>query len=253
MMTLKDKVALVTGGNGGIGLAMAAALADAGAMLAIVGRNPTKTAEAATALTREGVEAPLAISGDMTREDSIAETLAQVVARFGGLDILINNAGTNDRKLPQDYALAEWNRLLASNLTSAFMASTAAHPLMAARGGGKIVNIGSIMSVLASPMSAPYAAAKGGLVQLTKSLATAWAVDNIQVNAILPGWIDTDLTVTAREQVEGLNDRVLSRTPAGRWGRPADLGGAALFLCAPASDFVTGISLPVDGGFLCAA
>ena len=131
--------------------------------------------------------------------------------------------------------------------------SKAAYPLMAARGGGKIVNIGSIMSIFGSPMSAPYAAAKGGLVQMTKALATAWAGDNIQVNAILPGWIDTDMTVTAREQVPGLNDRVLARTPAGRWGRPADLGGAALFLCAPASDFVTGIALPVDGGYSCAA
>lgn len=253
MMDLTGKVALVTGGNGGIGLAMAGALADAGAAIALVGRDPAKTAAAGASLEHEGAAAPLPLTGDMTDERSVDETMARVADRFGGLDILINNAGTNDRKLPQDYALSEWNALLASNLTSAFIVSQAAYPLIAARGGGKIVNIGSIMSVFGSPMSAPYAAAKGGVVQLTKALATAWAGDHIQVNAILPGWIDTEMTVTARRQVAGLNDRVLARTPAGRWGRPADLGGAALFLCSSASDFVTGIALPVDGGYACAA
>ncbi|PJE31095.1 2-deoxy-D-gluconate 3-dehydrogenase [Pseudooceanicola antarcticus] len=253
MMNLEGKVALVTGGNGGIGLAMASALADAGATLAIVGRSPDKNAAAVAALARPGAPEPVAIVGDMTDEESVAETLAEVVRRFGGLDILLNNAGSNDRKLPQDYSLAEWNRLISSNLTSAFLVSQAAYPLMVARGGGKIVNIGSLMSVFGSPKSAPYAAAKGGVVQLTKSLATAWAGDNIQVNALLPGWIDTDMTVMAREQVSDLNERVLSRTPAGRWGRPEDLAGAALFLCSGASDFVTGIGLPVDGGYSCSA
>ena len=253
MMNLTGRVALVTGGNGGIGLAMAAALADAGATIAIVGRNREKNAAAAAALTREGAPTPMAFAGDMTDEQSVAETMEGVVDRFGALDILLNNAGANDRKLPQDYSVAEWNRLIASNLTSAFIVSQAAYLLMVARGGGKIVNIGSLMSVFGSPMSAPYAAAKGGVVQLTMSLATAWAGDNIQVNAILPGWIDTDMTIRAREQVSDLNNRVLARTPAGRWGRPADLGGAALFLCSSASDFVTGISLPVDGGYSCAA
>ena len=253
MMDLTGKVALITGGNGGIGLAMAGTLADAGAAIALVGRDCEKNAAAEASLSRDGVAAPMTITGDMTDETSVSETMAQLDERFGGIDILINNAGSNDRKLPQEYALAEWNRLLGSNLTSAFLVSQAAYPLMVKRGGGKIVNIGSLMSIFGSPMSAPYAAAKGGVVQLTKSLATAWASDNIQVNAILPGWIDTDMTVTAREQVSGLNERVLARTPAGRWGRPADLGGAALFLCSKASDFVTGISLPVDGGYSCAA
>lgn len=253
MTDLTGKVALITGGNGGIGLAMATALADAGAAIALVGRNAEKSAAAAAALARDGTPAPMAITGDMTDEAGVAAAMAQLVERFGGLDMLINNAGANDRKLPQDYSLAEWNSLISSNLTSAFLVSQAAYPLMAARGGGKIVNIGSLMSTFGTPMSAPYAAAKGGVLQMTKALATAWAADNIQVNAILPGWIDTEMTVTAREQVAGLNDRVLARTPAGRWGRPEDLGGAALFLCSTASDFVTGISLPVDGGYSCAA
>jgi 2-deoxy-D-gluconate 3-dehydrogenase len=253
MDDLTGKVALVTGGNGGIGLAMAAALADAGATIAIVGRDREKNAAAKAVLARDGLPDPLAIEGNMTDERSVTETMALIVSRFGGLDILINNVGSNDRKLPQDYALAEWNALISSNLTSAFIVSKAAYPLMRARGGGKIVNIGSMLSIFGSAMSAPYAAAKGGVVQMTKSLAHAWSGDNIQVNAILPGWIDTDLTINAKQQIPGLHDRVLARTPAGRWGRPEDVGGAALFLCSPAADFITGISLPVDGGFSCAA
>ncbi|KUP91293.1 SDR family NAD(P)-dependent oxidoreductase [Tritonibacter horizontis] len=249
MGELTGKVAMVTGGNGGIGLAMATALADAGATLALVGRDAAKTAAAQGALGRAGVPAALALTGDMTDEDSVAEVTTEIVRQFGGLDLLINNAGSNDRKLPQEYPLAEWNALIQSNLTSAFLVSQAAYPLMVARGGGKIVNIGSMLSIFGSAMAAPYAAAKGGVVQLTKSLAQAWAGDNIQVNAILPGWIETELTVTAKQQIPGLHDHVMSRTPAGRWGRPQDVGGAARFLCSPAADFVTGVSLPVDGGF----
>jgi 2-deoxy-D-gluconate 3-dehydrogenase len=116
-------------------------------------------------------------------------------------------------------------------------------------GGGKIVNIGSMMSLFGASFAAPYGASKGGIVQLTRSLAAAWAKDNIQVNAVLPGWIDTDLTRRAREQVDGLHERVLARTPAGRWGEPQDLAGIAVFLCSRASDFVTGTAIPVDGGY----
>jgi 2-deoxy-D-gluconate 3-dehydrogenase len=252
MKELFGKMALVTGGNGGIGLAMATALADAGATIALVGRDTRKNTAARNSLSRDGVPAPLPIVGNMTDEQSVAATMTQVVGRLGGLDILINNVGSNDRKMPQDYSLAEWNALITSNLTSAFIVSQAAHPLIRGRGGGKIVNIGSMLSIFGSAMSAPYAAAKGGVVQMTKSLAHAWAGDNIQVNAILPGWIETDLTVNAKKQIAGLHERVLARTPAGRWGRPEDVGGAARFLCSPAADFITGVSLPVDGGFSCA-
>ena len=117
------------------------------------------------------------------------------------------------------------------------------------RGGGKIINIGSMMSIFGASFATPYAASKGGLVQMTKALACAWAPDNIQVNAVLPGWIDTDLTRQARKDVSGLHERVLERTPTGRWGRPDDHAGIAVFLAAPASDFVTGTAIPVDGGF----
>jgi 2-deoxy-D-gluconate 3-dehydrogenase len=171
------------------------------------------------------------------------------VARFGRLDILINNAGINIRKTPQELTLAEWRQVIDVNLTSIFVCSQAAYPAMQKAGGGKIINIGSMMSIFAAPFAPAYAASKGGVVQLTKSLATAWAKDNIQVNAVLPGWIDTDLTRTAREQVKGLNSMVLMRTPAGRWGAPNDLSGVAVFLAAPASDFITGTAIPVDGGY----
>ncbi len=169
--------------------------------------------------------------------------------RLGRLDILINNAGINVRKAPQDYSLEEWRLVIDTNLTSAFVASQAAYEHMKRAGGGKIINIGSMMSLFGASFAAPYGASKGGIVQLTKSLAAAWAKDNIQVNAVLPGWIDTALTRRAREHVSGLHERVLARTPAGRWGRPEDLGGIALFLASPASDFITGTAIPVDGGY----
>jgi 2-deoxy-D-gluconate 3-dehydrogenase len=136
-----------------------------------------------------------------------------------------------------------------TNLTSAFLCSRAAHGPMREAGGGKVINIGSMLSIFGAPYASAYGASKGGVVQFTRSLATAWAQDNIQVNAVLPGWIDTQLTRKAREQVAGLNERVLARTPAGRWGLPADLSGIAVFLAGSASDFVTGTAIPVDGGY----
>jgi 2-deoxy-D-gluconate 3-dehydrogenase len=139
--------------------------------------------------------------------------------------------------------------VISTNLTSAFLCSRAAHPAMKAAGGGKVINIGSMMSIFGASFAPAYAASKGGIVQFTRSCAVAWAADNIQVNAILPGWIDTDLTRRAREQITGLHDKVLARTPAARWGTSADFAGIAAFLASPASDFVTGTAIPVDGGF----
>ena len=153
------------------------------------------------------------------------------------------------RKPPEEYTLEEWSSVVATDLTAVFACCHAAHPAMKARGGGKIVTIGSMTSIFGLDMAAPYAASKGGVVQLTKSLASAWAKDNIQVNSILPGWIDTDLTIGARKARPTLHNAVVDRTPAKRWGRPPDLAGAAVFLSSPASDFVTGVALPVDGGF----
>jgi 2-deoxy-D-gluconate 3-dehydrogenase len=153
------------------------------------------------------------------------------------------------RKPPEHYTLAEWHTVLDSNLTSAFLCSHAAYPAMKKGGCGKIINIGSMMSIFGAPFAAAYAASKGGMVQMTKAMATAWAKDNVQVNAILPGWIDTALTRRARQEVQGLHESVLKRTPAGRWGVPDDFAGIAVFLAATASDFITGATITVDGGF----
>ena len=181
--------------------------------------------------------------------ETVRRMVQATLDAFGRLDILVNNAGTNIRKPPHEVSLAEWRHVLDTNLTSAYLCSHAAYPAMKAAGYGKIINIGSMMSLFGAPYATPYAASKGGIVQMSRALATAWAKDNIQVNAVLPGWIDTDLTRRAREQVEGLHQRVEARTPAGRWGKPADMGGIAVFLCSPASDFITGTAIPVDGGY----
>jgi 2-deoxy-D-gluconate 3-dehydrogenase len=241
---LTGKVALVTGGNGGIGLGMAKGLAAAGALVMVAGRDAEKNRRAVEEL---GAKAA-AIAVDMALEGGTAAAVAAAVQKFGRLDIVVNNAGTNIRKPPQDYSLEEWHRVLNINLTSIFTCCQAAYPHLRAR-GGKIINIGSMMSLFGASFAAPYGASKGGVVQLTKSLAAAWANENIQVNAVLPGWIDTDLTKGAREQVTGLHEKVLARTPAGRWGVPEDLAGIAVFLASPASDFITGTAIPVDGGY----
>jgi 2-dehydro-3-deoxy-D-gluconate 5-dehydrogenase len=241
---LKGKTAVVTGGNGGIGLGMAQGLAQAGAKVAIVGRDKAKNAEALKSLP-----GAIALEADLKDEKACRAVVDEAAKRFGRLDILINNAGMNVRKQPQEYTLDEWKLVMDTNLTSAFVAAQAAYPHLKNAGGGKVVNIGSMMSIFGASFVAPYGASKGGIVQLTRALACAWARDNIQVNAVLPGWIDTNMTRRARTDVKGLHERVLARTPAGRWGEPNDLSGIAVFLCSSASDFITGTAIPVDGGY----
>lgn len=248
LFDLSGRVAVVTGGNGGIGLGMAKGMSAAGATIVVAGRDAAKNSAAVAELQAAGGKAS-AIPVDVLKEESCHALVEQTMKAHGRLDILVNNAGMSIRKQPEQYSLAEWHTVLDSNLTSAFACSQAAYPAMKKGGGGKIINIGSMMSIFGAPFATAYAASKGGMVQMTKSLATAWAKDNIQVNAILPGWIDTALTRRAREQVEGLHESVLKRTPAARWGVPDDFMGTAVFLAAPASDFVTGATLAVDGGF----
>jgi 2-deoxy-D-gluconate 3-dehydrogenase len=245
---LTGKVAIVTGGNGGIGLGMARGLAGAGCAVAIVGRNQTKSEAASAELRASGAKA-ISVSTDVTDEAAVANMAERVRRELGRIDILVNNAGINIRKPPHVVSLAEWESVMTTNLTSAFLCSQTVHPAMKAAGGGKIINIGSMMSIFGASFAPAYAASKGGIVQFTRSCAVAWAADNIQVNAVLPGWIDTELTQRAREQVDGLHDKVLARTPAARWGEPTDFAGIATFLASSASDFVTGTAIPVDGGF----
>ena len=245
LFDLTGRVAVVTGGNGGIGLGMARGLAGAGARVLVVGRNAEKN-ESAVAELGDGAAA---FAADLTEPAACEAMVEAALARWGRLDVLVNNAGTNIRKPPQDLELDEWRTVLEINLTAAFLCSKAAFAPMRDGGGGKIVNIGSMMSIFGASFTAAYASSKGGIVQLTKATATAWAEYGIQVNAVLPGWIDSDLTRRGRREVPGLHERVLARTPAGRWGVPDDLSGIAVFLAAPASDFVTGAAIPVDGGF----
>jgi 2-deoxy-D-gluconate 3-dehydrogenase len=247
---LSGRVALVTGGNGGIGLGMAVGLASAGASVMIAARDAKKSVAALETLRAASVKVePSSVEVDVLVPSSVERMAQAAVDRFGRLDILITNAGTNIRKPPEDYTLEEWTQVLDINLRGTFLCAQAAYPHMKRAGGGKIITIGSMTSIFGASFAAPYSASKGGTVQLSKALAMAWAKDNIQVNSVLPGWIDTDLTRQARQQVSGLQERIVARTPQGRWGTPADLAGVAVFFASSASDFVTGTALPVDGGY----
>ncbi len=248
MFDLSGKTALVTGGNGGIGLGIARGLAGAGANIVVAARNQAKTGEAVAEIASLGVGA-LGVPMDVLDENSVAEGVSAAVSEFGGIEILVNNAGIGIRKPPQDYSLEEWQQVVGINLDGTFLCSREVYPHMKSAGGGKIINIGSMTSVFGSDWVAAYSASKGGVVQLTKSLAVAWAADNIQVNAILPGWIHTDLTAPIRNQFTERYEYIRSRIPHGRWGEPDEMGGAAVFLASAASDYVTGVSLPVDGGY----
>jgi 2-deoxy-D-gluconate 3-dehydrogenase len=248
LFDLSRRVAIVTGGNGGIGLGMAKGMAQAGAIVVVAGRDPEKNKAAVGELQDLGATA-CAIPVDVLEEDSCRLLVSETVRQHGRLDILVNNAGMSIRKQPDQYTLPEWHKVIDTNLTSAFLCSHAAYPHMKKSGQGKIVNIGSMMSIFGASFAMAYAASKGGIVQMTKAMATAWAKDNIQVNAILPGWIDTALTQRARQEVPQLHESVLRRTPAARWGTPSDFAGIAVFLAAAASDFVTGAAITVDGGY----
>lgn len=249
LFSLKGKVAIVTGGNGGIGKGISLGFAEMGGDIVIAARNQEKIEAASNEISEKFGVQVLGVPFDVRQEKEIQDMVEKVLDHFGRIDILVNNAGMNIRKMPQDYQIEEWDAVLDVNLRSPFLLCNAVYPVMKKAGGGKIINIGSMTSIFGGGKLAPYGTSKGGIVQLTRSLAVAWAPDNIQVNAILPGWIDTDLTKKARIDLPGLHERVLSRTPAGRWGEPDDMAGTAVFLASRASDFVTGVGLPLDGGF----
>ncbi len=251
MFDLSGRVACVTGGNGGIGLGMAKAFVEQGAAVSIVARNESKLDSARKELEDlVGPERVQALQCDVTDRDAVDEMLKQVVGKFGGLDIVVNNAGVNRRAdEPHLLSAEDWQYVIDANLTSIHTVTSLAFPHMKERGRGKFINIGSMMSIFGTAYAPAYAASKGGVVQYTKSCAVAWAKDNVQVNAILPGWIVTEMTNQFKEAFPDRYAMIVDRTPAGRWGQPVDLGGTAAFLASRASDFVTGTAIAVDGGY----
>lgn len=248
LFDLTGKVAIVTGGNGGLGLGMAKGLASAGATVALAARRRDKGEAALAELEAMGARA-LFVETDVASRDSCFAMAQAVAEQCGRLDILIANAGIASGGRPERMSEETWRGTIDINLSGSFFCAQAVHPHLKAAGGGKIVTLGSMTSIFGSAAAVNYAASKGAVVQLTKSLAIAWARDNIQVNAILPGWLATEIVADAKENAPGFSDAILARTPAGRWGDPSDLAGAALFLCSAASDFVTGAAIPVDGGY----
>lgn len=249
LFDLTGKVAVVTGGNGGLGLAMALGLAGAGASVVVAARNADKTAQAISQIESLGAKGK-GLSVDVSRESDISRMVDQTIEALGRVDILVNNAGMVVRKDPHELSTDEWDQVVDVNLRAAFLASKAAYPHMKRQGGGKIINIGSMFSIFGGGGSgAPYSASKGGIVQLSKSLAVAWAKDNIQSNAILPGWFMTELTADIPTKQPERYDLISRRIPTGRWGDPEELQGTVIFLASPASDYVTGAVITVDGGY----
>jgi 2-dehydro-3-deoxy-D-gluconate 5-dehydrogenase len=244
---LEGKVALVTGASRGLGKAMALALASAGADVALAGRSAATLQPVAEEIERMGRRARV-IPLDLGELPALPAAVEAVLERFGRIDILVNNAGTNVRKAAVEFTPAEWDAVLDTNLKGAFFLTQEVGKHMIGRRQGKILNISSMTAFLGLPTVPAYTASKAALQQLTRLLAVEWAEHNIQVNAIAPGWIHTEMT-------SGLNGTpryqwVLNRTPAGRFGEPHELAGAAIFLCSPAADFITGQTLAVDGGIL---
>ena len=244
---LEGQVALVTGASTGLGQAIAIALAEAGADVACHGNThaPDVTCEAINGLGRKS----LALTGDLSDRDTPRHLIEKTIVQFGQLDILVNNAGTIRRAPATAYSEEDWATVIEVNLSSVFRLSQLAGRHMIERGGGKILNIASLLSFQGGITVPAYAASKGGVAQLTKALANEWAAKGINVNAIAPGYMRTNNT-RALQQDETRNRQILERIPAGRWGEPSDLAGATVFLCSAASDYMNGHVLVVDGGWM---
>lgn len=247
--SLEGKVSVVTGGNGGIGKGIADGLAMKGSAVVVAARDLSKSSEAVDDIRKRFDVKASALALDVADQESIRLGVQQVLAEYGRIDVLVNNAGVNVRKKPQLYTSEEWDLIMDTNLKGAFLCCQEVYPAMKRQGKGKIINTGSMTSLFGLAGGLPYGCSKMGILSMTYSLALAWARDNIYVNCILPGWIDTALTVTARRDFPGLAEFVEERTPMGRWGRPEDFMGVAAFLASDASDFITGEYLRVDGGF----
>jgi 2-deoxy-D-gluconate 3-dehydrogenase len=249
LFDISGKVALVTGASGGIGIAVCNALAERGARLALVDINASALENQKKVLMSAGASVETYL-GHVEKKADCENIAAAVVGAFGTVDILVNLAGINTRMRPELYDDELWSRIIDVNLKGTFNMCQAVFPAMQMSGRGKIVNIGSILALSSNAVTAAYSASKGGVLQLTRSLACAWATEGINVNVLQPGWIDTKLSRQARIDIPGHAERVVNTTPLGRWGEPADLIGPVIFPASPASDFMTGASVVVDGGVL---
>jgi NAD(P)-dependent dehydrogenase (short-subunit alcohol dehydrogenase family) len=248
LFRLDGRVALITGGSKGLGEAMAGALASAGADVILTSRHHAEARAAADRVSAEYGRRALAIEADVTNDAEVAAMVEQSVAALGHIDILVNNAGINIRKPTLELSEAEWQEVMATNLTGPFLVSRAVAPQMIERGWGRIINMGSIQSFIAMPGRPAYNATKGGLMQLTRTMALEWAHQGVNVNALCPGPFDTPLNRSLRDNPAAYQ-AFLAKIPLGRWGDPAELGGAIIFLASEASSFVTGAALMVDGGW----
>jgi 2-dehydro-3-deoxy-D-gluconate 5-dehydrogenase len=246
MFDLSGRVAVVTGGNGGIGRGIALGLAEAGAAVAVLARNEEKNRSTVADLRTAGFTA-IAIKLDVMKRAELQPALAEVERSLGAIDILVNNAGIALPIKALQVQADDWDRVIETNLNSCYFLAKYAAQSMARRKAGKIINIGSEYSRFGNPIAPAYAASKGALIQLTKSLAIELAPYNIQVNAIVPGWIESDMTAPIKSRP--FYDEIIKRTPAGRFGTPAECAGAAIFLASQASAFVTGATIFVDGGY----
>jgi 2-deoxy-D-gluconate 3-dehydrogenase len=249
LFRLDGKVALITGASRGIGLGLAEALAGAGADVALCSRSAEALQRHADRLAAETGRRAVAIPADLAEVAEARRAVREAAGTLGRLDILVNNAGLNLRKPSVDYTEEDWDRVTDLNLRSPFFVAQAAAQEMLQTGGGSIINTASLLTFMGRGTVPAYAASKGGIGQLTKSLAVEWASAGVRVNAIAPGFITTEMTVPLRADPQ-FNRWVLERTPMGRWGAPCDLAGAAVFLAADASAFVTGQIIAVDGGWL---
>ena len=247
--SLNGKVALITGASSGIGVGLARGLASAGADLVIAARREDRLAEVANQIKKDFGVSVLPVKADMLSADDLYAMVKAAEDKFGRVDIYVANAGMAVHKMPEEMSIEEWDRNMDINLKSFFIGAKAVYPLMKKQGGGKIISNGSMTSIFGVGALPAYGASKGGIVQLTKSLAVAWAKDNIQVNCIMPGWINTEMSAGGKADIPGLEEGVKMRTPAGRWGDPIDLAATAVYLAGPGSDFITGVAIPVDGGY----
>ena len=247
LFNLSGNVAVVTGGNGGIGRAIAIGLAESGASVAILGRNEQKNQSVLSELKKIGVPT-MAIKIDLTKRDTLEHAVKTIEQELGNISILVNNAGNVSLSggILNETA-ADWDNVIETQLTSVFLLSKLVANSMVENNRGKIINIGSMYSFFGSGLIPSYSSAKGAILQLTKSMAIEFGKNNIQVNAIAPGWFETDMTAPVKTMP--LNDEIMARTPAGRWGQTEELAGTAVFLASNASDFVTGETIRVDGGY----